>query len=257
MDNAENKDPVQEGTASEQQASQDTGASSSPAVEQSGTQDASTSAPAAAPIEPPAPPVTPPAPPAPAPAPVAPPVAAPAKSGVGTVVETKSAAPAPVSSGKPAVKPLEIPGVDKSLASVPAAFQSPLAGLEAYLTEMAPGKPITIERGAQLSVVLLRTITNLINRQEEHFNAMFGALLKIIDAHNDGVFHEAYVYRFVPHMNASSDELKAFTNLIHMLKTVAAPAGRKEAAGQVDFERALRYALTDAGRNRVMGFFGK
>jgi hypothetical protein len=152
--------------------------------------------------------------------------------------------------------PMSIPAVAKALRPVPEAFRLPIVALKDYFKEMAPGKPVDPGRGGVLSTQLLRTITNVINRNEEHFQPLFTALLRLFEAHADGALGEAYVFRFVPHMQASDDERRAFTQLVNLIKVLGPAQGRKEAMKQVDIPRSLRYSLTDAGRDRVMNYFG-
>jgi hypothetical protein len=148
-----------------------------------------------------------------------------------------------------------IPEVDAIIENVPAANKAIFARLADYARLMAPKRPVSVTDGARQQVSMFRTIQNLINNEENNFSELFTALLKFIHHHRDGVFHDTHVFRFYENMVLNSDELKAFTNIMHVLRAMADPSTRALASKSINFQRALQFGLTDRGRSKITDYF--
>lgn len=148
-----------------------------------------------------------------------------------------------------------VPEVDAIIENVPAANKAIFARLADYARLMAPKRPVSVTDGARQQVSMFRTIQNLINNEENNFSELFTALLKFINHHRDGVFHDTHVFRFYENMVLNSDELKAFTNIMHVLRAMADPSTRALASKSINFQRALQFGLTDRGRSKITDYF--
>lgn len=143
------------------------------------------------------------------------------------------------------------------LADVPTADQAVVELIKQYVDEMAPNRHIDPARGASLQVSLYRLLQGVINNESAYFEQIFRAVLKLFEIHRNGVFHPTHSFRFVnePNFNLSKNQAQSFMALVNMF-TVTGPAkGRDLAVKTIDFDKTLRYGLTDSGRTRVLSFF--
>lgn len=131
--------------------------------------------------------------------------------------------------------------------------------LVSYMAEMAPKKPVTSETGARWQVQLYSVLITLINKiPAEDFEPAFTVLLRTFLVNKDAVFHEKYVYRFMESIPLTNeDDRHAFTYLLHLVKVVADPRGREVALRQVDLNKALKFGVTEVGRQRVFAYLGR
>lgn len=174
---------------------------------------------------------------------------------VNVVNEVMAAKPSLIQN--PVNHPKSISGVaevDEIIKDVPAANQAIFGILANYAYEMQPNRPVSTERGSKLQVALYKTVVNLINREETGFDSLFRGLLKFIQVHREGIFHELHLFRFMESVALTSDERRAFQNLMHLLREIANPVSRKQMLKQIDIERALRYGLVERGRQKVINF---
>lgn len=144
------------------------------------------------------------------------------------------------------------------LKDVPAADQAIVELLKQYIDEMSPGRNIDPARGASLQVSLYRILRNVINNEVIHFEPIFRAVLKLFELNRNGVFHPSHAFRFVsePNFNLSKNETHSFFGLVNMLTVTSSSKGRELAVKTIDFEKTLRYGLTNEGRTRLLSFFG-
>ena len=149
-----------------------------------------------------------------------------------------------------------IEAVDKSIKDVPAAYAAPIQRLASYANDMAPRRPLTAEAGARHQVALYRALQAIINRSpDEYFDQLFTAVLKFSEAHQDDVFHETNVFRFMDSVQLSKDEMQGFQRLLNLIKVLGPTKGRAAAIKQIDFGNSLRYGLTETGRQRILRYF--
>lgn len=152
----------------------------------------------------------------------------------------------------------EVTGIvdaDRVLKNVPTAHQTGIQRLMEYAEKMHPSRPIEDNEGAKMQAALFRIIQNTINREEVYFKQIFAAILAIFTHHKSGAFKEINVFRFMDNVTLNEVERKAFTNLLNMIKLLGPKESRTVALKQIDMSKALRYGLTDNGRQRVLNFF--
>ena len=206
--------------------------------------------------------------PAPAPAPVAvKAVVQPKVIAQPTTVATKTvqAAPAPAPVAQPVVQaaaPAPAPAVaafdmQAQIKDLSLTAQLALQNIASYAEVMAPKKPISIEDGNRQQIALYRAISTIINKLEGDFEPAFTVLLKFFEHHKKGVFAETHAFRFFDTMPMVEDDRKALMRLLNMIKVLAPVQGRQLALKQVDLNNSLQFGVTEAGKQRVLEYFGK
>lgn len=145
--------------------------------------------------------------------------------------------------------------IDKVLKDVPAANLYNVQRVVEYVDAMAPKRPISAEAGAVHQKGLYNAIVNTINFDEQYFEQTFTAILRLFEAHKDGVFHETHVWRFFDVVALSKDDQIAFQRLLSLIQVLGPVKGRAQAMKQFDFKKALEYRLNDAGRQRLQTYF--
>ena len=210
----------------------------------SATTEPAAEAPASAPAPAPAPALAPAiAPKVVAPAPVKKPVA---------VVQPKPAAAAPVEDFP---KVTGFPEVDRLLKNVPATNQTGILRIMDYIAAMHPKRPMDEKSGARAQAMLYKVLQNTINREDEHFRAIFSAILMLFEVEPTGVFKEVNLFRFMDQVELTQSDRKAFERILNLIKVMGPKEGRAQAVKQVSFDNSLRFGLTEQGRQRVLDFF--
>lgn len=120
-----------------------------------------------------------------------------------------------------------------------AALDSLRQRLNEYIAEMAPGKPVTVERGGQLQASLWAAIRFVLNKSGSDFVMLYAELLRIIAEHRRTVFHPKYVYRFMSTLPLSNPERKNFERVLNLLMMTCELSTRRYAFKQVDLKSSL------------------
>lgn len=141
------------------------------------------------------------------------------------------------------------------LKDVPAAYQTDISRILAYLERMAPNRPVDVKVGVTEQVALYKSIQNIINRQDEYFTQLFSAVLFIFKNEAKGAMSDRYRMRFMDNITLGAGDRKAFANITQMLAILADPKSRDLAMKQINMERALENGLTAEGRTRVLNYF--
>lgn len=131
--------------------------------------------------------------------------------------------------------------------------------LETYLEAMAPGKPVVPKQGNNSQYRLWINLRNLINNVDDQaqFKQLWNIVLAYFVEYKNGVFHDRYVFRFSEEWDRSLDELNAYQRLINLIKLTADANTRANGLKQIDIDRTLQIGFTDAGRGRLLNFYGK
>jgi multidrug efflux pump subunit AcrA (membrane-fusion protein) len=132
-----------------------------------------------------------------------------------------------------------------------------LATLDTYTDAMKPRKPVSDAECNRNQVGLYRNFVNMIENLDEDFNTVFTIVLKHIDTYSEGAFSERYVFRDFANLTLSKEDLKGFCNILNLLKVLANIETRALALRQVDLNASLQFPFTEAGRQRVLAYFGK
>lgn len=147
--------------------------------------------------------------------------------------------------------------IQEAVTKVGVSAKLALMSIADYMVAMQPRRPIDNAKGSQQQIALYRAITGIINNTEADFQVAFSTLLNLFHKHRAGVFHEVNVFRFTEHITLNKDETTAFLRLLNLLKLTADPKAREVALRQVRLEDTLAFGINDAGKQRVLEFFGK
>jgi hypothetical protein len=211
--------------------------------------EAPTPAPTQAPTEAPTPAPTPEPTkaPVPAPTPVATPQTTITTNGKNTVIVSGDT---PVSG---VVKAM----IEKAAAEATTGGAIVLRTIGDYMENMKPKKPISHTDGARHQVSLYRALMKAINNLDDDFALVFTTILRLFNEHRDGVFHDAYVFRFMESVSLPVQDRQAFQRVLNLLKAAADPSTRAAALKQTDFEKTMEHGFTDQGRQNILTYFQK
>jgi hypothetical protein len=174
-----------------------------------------------------------------------------------TPVEQPTITTAPVNTAAPVVNQNVVNPADTTTNNISAAGKIALQNIEDYMEAMKPRKPVTVEAGARHQVALYRAMTSIINNLNEDFKIVYSMMLNMMHKERDGVFHETHIFRFMDNVNLPEKDRKAFQRLINLCKVTADPKGRELALKQVNMEATLEHGITEAGRQKILHFYGK
>lgn len=163
---------------------------------------------------------------------------------------------------EPVVTPTPVEATTSTAKSTVLTPVGPAAGiaeeLAQYKEAMIPGKYVPAVTGAENQRKLFRLIERTINRvPDESFKDCMNTLLEWFHENENGVAGEAYVFRFPGEWRGTPDEYYAYIRLITLFRQLANPSTRAAVVATTGFEYYLQYGTTEAGRERLLAFFGK
>ncbi len=134
--------------------------------------------------------------------------------------------------------------------------------LEEYISAMDPRRPMDQANGVPHQKTLYRVLSWVINNSPDaEFQTLLGMVLQQFDKHANGVFHETAVNRFPEHLTMNADERSTFFQLLNLMNIGADVKGREQRLKQLDFNRMFTKIpldqITEQGRQRILGYFGK
>jgi hypothetical protein len=136
------------------------------------------------------------------------------------------------------------------------AEKSLISGIEQYMKNMAPGKPIDFDVGARQQYQFWKLISGLAeNSKTEDFKKLWSILLTYYKKYKTGVFHERYVFRFSENWVWSESELHGFQRVINVINLTCDPAERISGLKQVSLDRSLSEGFTDDARQRIVSYY--
>lgn len=134
---------------------------------------------------------------------------------------------------------------------------SVIAAVIAYIPAMRPKMPVLEADRHRQQIALYRAITALINRVEgEEFTRCYTWLLQQFSLYRQGVFAERYVFRDFETVGLSEDERNAFRRLLTLLSMTCDPKAWPLAFKQLDMNKTLAVGINEAGRQRVLAYYG-
>lgn len=151
--------------------------------------------------------------------------------------------------------PTKYDEVNRLLAGVPKGKLGIIHFLVEYSRDLAPRKPIVDKDGAHMQAQLYTQLTNLINKEDEHFKELFSAVLRFVEMEIKGAFSQIHAFRWMDHVPLNADQREGFCNLMHLLRLTGPVASRKVNIKSVSLQKSLSKGITDAGRARVLSFY--
>lgn len=158
---------------------------------------------------------------------------------------------------KPAAQPTNLSDIVAQIKkSGTIAQKSLVTSIEAYMTNMAPGKPVKTDDGAKYQYQLWKTIQNLAhNAPVEEFKSLWNLLLMFVNQHKQGVFHDRYLFRFSEYWVHSIEELNGFQRILNLINLTCDPATRALGLRQINMDATLTDGFTDEARQRILSFY--
>lgn len=183
------------------------------------------------------------------------------KTAEGTVIVKPSELPAPTASIMEQQKVIldEIDSeLNRLLEGVSPTKRVPFEQIKQYMVEMAPKKQINHEVGKRHQKALIGALTTILNQVDDEgtFTQQFTALLKVFHLGQKHALSELYVFRFLEHVELRNQDIEAFTRLANMLLVTSDVKSRPQTIKQLDFEKTLRFGLSDQARRRILDFYG-
>ena len=133
-----------------------------------------------------------------------------------------------------------------------------LLELDQYAKAMQPGLAVPPAQGAVQQVKLFRVMERMFNRlTPEDFQVAMPKVLAWFNDNLDGVTSDAYLFRFSAEWTATANDYQAFVRLAKLLQLTADPKSNNTILPNMNFDYYLEYGLTDAGRERILAYYGK
>lgn len=136
------------------------------------------------------------------------------------------------------------------------AQKATILGIEQYIDNMKPGKPLQHHDGAMHQYRFWKLISHLLETApQEEFRKLWAILLLHAKQHSEGVFADRYVFRFAEHWSQNVAELNAFQRIINIIRLTADPEKRAAGLKQVDLNRSMEEGFTETARQRLISFY--
>lgn len=136
------------------------------------------------------------------------------------------------------------------------AEKSLISGIEQYMKNMAPGKPLDFDSGARFQYQFWKLISNIAETAKpDEFKKLWSILLAYYREFKTGVFHERYVFRFSENWIWSEAELNGFQRVLNIINLTCDPKERAIGLKQVSLDRSLSEGFSDDARQRIVGYY--
>ncbi len=193
-------------------------------------------------------------------APVAPVVVTPVAA---TVVPT-TPTPAPVA---PVVAPITAPVTATPVTPVTTTPVAPVVDhyfarldylISNYVTNMAPGRMMTAQDGANLQRSLLDTFRHVLGADPTKAKQAFEILFSTINKYRDTVFAETNVYRYfsVVKSKLAPVEFELFSQLVHLFINASNPSTREVVMKQIDINKLAKNLDSNKQFMNLAAYFG-
>lgn len=130
--------------------------------------------------------------------------------------------------------------------------------LTTYIETMRPGRPISVQDGVAMQLLLWNVIRLILQQEESNFVTLMTLLLNTIHVNKEsdrGVFSMRYVNRFMDEMRITAPERRNFNRLMNLFVTTSDPRSRMVALRQVGLQSSLAGLSSDAERMRLEAFY--
>lgn len=146
--------------------------------------------------------------------------------------------------------------VQRILKDVPPTNHFTVLAIVEYCKKASLKNSNDVKTLAVMNVGLWRNITNLINKQDEYFDPLFTALLRVFHLESKNSMSEIAINRGIEHMVLSKQDLAGYMRITTLLRLAADPKSRKQVIKTaVNVPAALRNGLTQEGAARVVAYF--
>lgn len=146
--------------------------------------------------------------------------------------------------------------VQRILKDVPPTNHFTVLAIVEYCKKASLKNSNDVKTLASMNVGLWRNITNLINKQDEYFDPLFTALLRVFHLESKNAMAEIAINRGIEHMALSKQDLAGYMKITTLLRLVADPKSRQQVIKTaVNVPAALRNGLTQEGAARVVAYF--
>lgn len=133
--------------------------------------------------------------------------------------------------------------------------------LTAYVTELAPSRPVEPVVGARYQVQLWRAIQHVLALEGSAFVKQWSALLAFVDANKltsngrPGVFSAGYAFRYFSEVKIGASDRRNFERMLNLITITAERRTRQLALKQVDMKATLSGFNDEAIRQKLIGFY--
>lgn len=135
-----------------------------------------------------------------------------------------------------------------------------IAGLDAYVANMAPRVAISAADGAKNQFQLWKLLELvLVKYPREEFQVLWNIVLLYFDYYGaqDQVFGARYVYRFAPDWSQSELDLRNFQKVINLATLTANPTTRVNNLRKVSFSIMMSDKFPQEAGQRLSQFYNK
>lgn len=130
--------------------------------------------------------------------------------------------------------------------------------LDSYYEEMRPGYPTNADKGKFKQRHLESVYKQVLARTEGEFDIAMDALLAYVDKHRNGVFAEAYVFRFMAVTWPTAQNRAFFETFTALILRIHDPKSRGIVLRQsINYVNVLKKLLKPEEAERLQGFIEK
>lgn len=130
--------------------------------------------------------------------------------------------------------------------------------MNAYITDMTEGVPITFDKAARLQYGLWTTLYGTIEKSPEaEFPKRWSLILQYFNRYsgNHEPLCDVMVYRYAEHWTRGVKELDVFQRILNLIILTCNPVNRRSGLKQVSMEKTLKDLISEAGRQKIIQFY--
>jgi hypothetical protein len=133
-----------------------------------------------------------------------------------------------------------------------------LNSLDAFKKIMIPGHNIDVNTAVRAQYDFWSFLKWVIeDSPSDEFGNLWNTILLYVTNERSKTFSEENIFKHQQHWMWDIQELKTFNNIISLMITTANPTTRQRDVKRVDLSRALSVGITEAGKNRLLGFYNQ
>lgn len=126
--------------------------------------------------------------------------------------------------------------------------------MQAYLSDMAPNKPVETATGVLRQKQLWRCLKNVVSNEEGFQDAM-ALTIDYFREHSKGALSAIYIHRFAPDLDLSRDEARGLEQLCNIFMTAAGVVNQKDVLKHCALRTVELKGVDEIVRERLYSYF--
>lgn len=127
--------------------------------------------------------------------------------------------------------------------------------LDDYIAHMGKAVPVTKEVGGAWQRRFFQLLERIMKLEGSVFNRAWSDLLARVLSERKGAFHESRAFRFMETSKLDNDQIRIFSNLIHLVINTADPQGRQQMLKMIDISSVTKDLPIEGASDKIQAYY--